>query len=217
MLHLKLYREENTSTYCRGQLYADFDADDDDDDDILNRFAADYGPGDDSADISRFGQCFLCDTIEPPVRHPDDFIRGKTAIRAGLYRLALTPSPRFGRQLPLLVGVPGMTGIRIHRGNTAADTRGCILPGRYVGNGRVVNSALAELDIIRLITESPSPADILVVNNFGQRVLSRANDPDRDDAVDDPFRTPSLSSWPLADLIERSVWDRLRTFTPAHS
>lgn len=62
------------------------------------------------------------------------------AIPAGCYRLRLTYSPTFQELLPLLDGVLGYarqphngirrTGIRIHAGNTIADSRGCILVGK---------------------------------------------------------------------------------------
>jgi hypothetical protein len=54
---------------------------------------------------------------------------GKTAIPRGTYEIRLTYSPRFKKKLPLLANVPGFTGIRIHAGNTAEDTEGCLLPG----------------------------------------------------------------------------------------
>jgi hypothetical protein len=64
---------------------------------------------------------------------------GKGCIPAGRYRLALTVSPRAQagglwtpwpeHRLPLLLDVPGFEGIRIHAGNRAEDTEGCILVG----------------------------------------------------------------------------------------
>lgn len=55
---------------------------------------------------------------------------GKTAIPTGRYRVEITYSQRFKRILPVLIGVPGFSGIRIHSGNWAKDTDGCLLPGR---------------------------------------------------------------------------------------
>ena len=62
---------------------------------------------------------FFCDTLENT-----DY-----AIPTGFYRLRVTMSPRFKIYLPLLDGVIGRTGIRIHAGNTIEHTEGCILVG----------------------------------------------------------------------------------------
>lgn len=56
-------------------------------------------------------------------------VYGTTAIPKGTYKIRLTYSPRFKKKLPILLNVPGFTGIRIHAGNTAKDTEGCLLPG----------------------------------------------------------------------------------------
>ena len=68
-----------------------------------------------------------CYTLEDVVR--EEKIYGETAIPAGRYRVLVTFSNRFQRDLPLLVDVPNFTGIRIHPLNTAADTHGCLLVG----------------------------------------------------------------------------------------
>ncbi|MCA3067481.1 MAG: hypothetical protein ING73_11240 [Rhodocyclaceae bacterium] len=81
---------------------------------------------------------FECHTLEDPVREnamlpvADWKIAGKTAIPAGTYKVIITWSPRFKRNLPLLVNVNGFVGVRIHAGNIAADTDGCIITGLVV-------------------------------------------------------------------------------------
>ena len=58
---------------------------------------------------------------------------GKTAIPKGRYQVVITYSNRFKRMLPILIGVPGFAGIRIHPGNRHNNTEGCLLPGRAYG------------------------------------------------------------------------------------
>lgn len=67
-------------------------------------------------------------------------VYGKTAIPAGRYEIAVTYSNRFKKYLPLLLSVPGFEGIRIHPGNRAVHTEGCLLPGLTKGTN-VVNQS----------------------------------------------------------------------------
>lgn len=56
-------------------------------------------------------------------------VYGETAIPYGKYELALTFSNNFKKVLPLVMGVKHFQGIRIHGGNTEADSLGCPLLG----------------------------------------------------------------------------------------
>jgi hypothetical protein len=76
---------------------------------------------------------------------------GETAIPKGSYNVSITPSQRFKRDLPLVENVPGFEGIRIHPGNTAADTHGCLLVGRTKGPTWVGESRAAFNDVYREI------------------------------------------------------------------
>lgn len=76
----------------------------------------------------------LCDTLEPtwrniPPHGTDKKVPGHTAIPEGRYPVVITHSPKLDAWLPLLLHVPGFSGIRIHAGNSPIDTRGCILVG----------------------------------------------------------------------------------------
>lgn len=88
---------------------------------------------------------YVCETLEDKDRHleghPEEKVNGRSAIPRGIYEVAFTHSPRFGRQMLELLDVPGFTGIRVHAGNEAADTEGCILVGltrhkRSIGRSR---------------------------------------------------------------------------------
>lgn len=91
----------------------------------------------------RVDKVFECFTLEDPIRETK--IQDDTAIPAGRYEVILNKSPKFGRILPRLLDVPGFTGILIHKGNTKADTRGCILVGAGVDfeNNRLTHSTEA--------------------------------------------------------------------------
>lgn len=103
---------------------------------------------------------YICDTLEPTWRdigwgRPGRKIAGKTAIPEGRYPVVVTFSPRFRRWLPLLLHVPLFEGIRIHAGNTADDTAGCILPGLNKKKGRVIDSRIWEHRIVRRLANRP--------------------------------------------------------------
>ncbi len=72
---------------------------------------------------------------------------GLTCIPYGRYEVAMTWSNRFGCMMPLLLGVPGWEGVRIHWGNYSKDTEGCLIVGQtkakdFVGSSKVEYSSL---------------------------------------------------------------------------
>lgn len=122
MLHLTLIRAYRKADYTIGQLYT--------------------------------GNTLLCNTIEDTDRglNQNDStehikkvkVPGQTAIPTGTYKLTVSQSPKFGRRLIEVLNVPGFSGIRVHRGNTAADSAGCIIPGKNTARGRVTDSTRFE-------------------------------------------------------------------------
>ena len=98
---------------------------------------------------------FECYTLEDKVRPVK--IKGRTAIPAGRYEVIINFSQRFQRPLPLLLRVPNFEGVRIHPGNTAANTEGCILVGdtkseNFIGQSRVAFERL--FDKLKASSES---------------------------------------------------------------
>ena len=92
---------------------------------------------------------YFCDTLEDTVRdlnksgkfdNGEQKIKGKTAIPYGTYEIKWTYSPRFKKYTPQLMNVPSFEGIRIHAGNTSADTEGCLILGKNKQVGKVLNS-----------------------------------------------------------------------------
>ena len=103
-------------------------------------------------------EVYFCDTLEPTALELKTTVPAAAVLRSpkkaqslkpfaipeGRYAVVITWSPKFRAWLPLLLGGPDFSrlfsGIRIHAGNTAADTQGCILLGRNQRVGHVLES-----------------------------------------------------------------------------
>ena len=131
-MKLELYRKYRKNGYTIGLLYAD-------------------------------GK-FVCNTLEDTDRGLTSAmserqiasikVKGKTAIPTGVYSIIVTYSPRFKKQMPLLNNVKGFEGVRIHSGNTANDTEGCILCGKNTEVGKVTSSRIWTEKVYELINNA---------------------------------------------------------------
>ena len=104
---------------------------------------------------------FTCWTLEDVVRPVK--IPGETAIPAGRYDVRLSLSQRFQKLLPEILAVPGFTGIRIHAGNTQADTHGCLLVGRIRAYDRVEESKLALMNVMEHLRRATTAGDPITI------------------------------------------------------
>lgn len=126
-MELILERIAKRKTYTIGRLY------------IRQQVMDEYLPGTEDK--------YFCDTLEPTWRdyeHGAYKVKGRSAIPEGRYAVVISWSPKFKQWLPILLGGPDFNrkwqGIRIHAGNTAKDTEGCILVGQNREVGKVLDS-----------------------------------------------------------------------------
>lgn len=118
IMRLTLIRIANRPTYCIGKLYID--------------------------------GVYQCDVIEDTDRGLDDSmslaeirkkkVYGETAIPTGIYPVHITYSPKYKKMMPILEGVKGYDGIRLHSGNTSKDSLGCLIVGLNTKVGMVTES-----------------------------------------------------------------------------
>lgn len=114
---------------------------------------------------------YFCDTCEDKVRDTnkngvfdeEKKVYGETAIPYGTYTIILSMSNRFKRVLPLLLDVPYFEGVRIHSGNTAKDSLGCILVGENKQVGKVMNSRKTENRLMQILNATNEDIEIEIV------------------------------------------------------
>ena len=114
---------------------------------------------------------YFCDTIEDTVRdinkngkfdNGEKKIHSKTAIPYGIYEIKWTYSPKFKKYTPQLMNVPAFEGIRIHAGNTSADTEGCLILGENKQVGKVLNSRATINKFYQIIKEACSKGKVTI-------------------------------------------------------
>jgi hypothetical protein len=72
---------------------------------------------------------FTCEDADRKLEDGGIKEHGRTAIPRGRYKVTLSMSTRFKKLMVEVIGVRGFSGVRVHGGNTAADTLGCPLLG----------------------------------------------------------------------------------------
>lgn len=106
---------------------------------------------------------YFCKTLEDTNRdlnkngqfdNNEKKVYGETCIPYGKYKVILSYSPKFKRELPEILEVPDFQGIRIHRGNKISDTLGCVLCGEKVKNGYLSNSTPYEIKLVELFKQA---------------------------------------------------------------
>lgn len=114
---------------------------------------------------------YFCDTLEDTIRdtnksgkfdNGEQKIKGKTAIPYGTYEIKWTYSPRFKKYTPQLMNVPSFEGIRVHAGNTSADTEGCLILGENKQVGKVLNSRATINKFYPIIKEACSNGKVTI-------------------------------------------------------
>jgi hypothetical protein len=111
--------------------------------------------------VLSIGERRFCDTLEDPVR---DFnkdgdledagemkIYGETAIPYGRYPVVVTMSPKFKRELPLILDVKHFIGIRMHRGRFISNTSGCVLVGDNTKKAQLTNGEYYEKKLTAML------------------------------------------------------------------
>lgn len=101
-------------------------------------------------------------------------IAGETAIPKGVYGVAMNvTSPKYAAvawywqfcqgKMPRLLSVPGFDGILIHPGNTALDTKGCILVGKNTKVGQLTDSRACFQQIYKLMKAAADKGEEITI------------------------------------------------------
>lgn len=106
---------------------------------------------------------FVCHTLE----------NSSKAIPCGMYSVQNSKSPKFKRELPLLHNsqVPASRGIRIHVGNAAASSSGCVLVGmtrevHLLGGSKLNESKNAETMVTMICRNEKN---LVIVDAFANK------------------------------------------------
>jgi hypothetical protein len=106
----------------------------------------------------------FCATLELPVK---DGLPG-SAIPNGVYQVVVYPSPKFARDMPLIIGDPERSDIEMHWGNSAADTNGCVLLGQASNTPDWIDNSRETFDSFwHLFSAARARGEVVVLSVIG--------------------------------------------------
>ncbi len=118
---------------------------------------------------------YLNETLEDKVRGENEpFVLKETAIPYGKYRLIISFSNRFKKQMIQIVNIRGNNilyhgisidacGLRLHGGNTEADTIGCVLCGKTRTKTGIQDCAGIVQSLIDLIKKTDETEEVYLI------------------------------------------------------
>ena len=100
---------------------------------------------------------FFCFSLEDYDRKMEDGgkkVYGKTCVPRGTYDVVIDFSPKYNKEMPHILNVPGFDGIRIHPLNVAKETEGCIGVGSVRSTDFIGNSVVTFDRLMALMDEA---------------------------------------------------------------
>lgn len=117
------------------------------------------------------GDVYLCETLEDIVRKLGVYVKKETALDYGRYRLSISYSNRFKKQMILITNIRGgkilyhgdsvdTIGARIHGGNDVDDTEACILAGKTRTEVGIKDCAAVNQMLIDLVKAADQEGEV---------------------------------------------------------
>lgn len=114
---------------------------------------------------------YLCETLEDIVRKEGEYVKEETALPYGKYRLSITYSNTFKKQMILLTNVRGgklmyhgdaidTIGARFHGGNRVIHSKACILAGRTRTTEGIKDCAAVNQMLIDLVRAADQEGEV---------------------------------------------------------
>jgi hypothetical protein len=107
--------------------------------------------------------CFTCEDEDRKLEFGGVKVKTRTAIPRGRYHLTASFSNRFQKELPYVEEVPQFEGVRMHGGNRAEDSEGCLLLGQVRTSTGVAKCADTVAEVTRRINEAEDEGRLVIL------------------------------------------------------